>query len=78
LPGFQELGSQAKEFVEGQCNVNFSKTNTNEIFAEVDKNYWDTGLKTSNGKTVFFITGHLFRAFSFASEPENMSIHIVG
>ncbi|MDR0398864.1 MAG: protein kinase [Endomicrobium sp.] len=78
LPGFEQLGSQAKQFVEGQCNVDFSKTNTDEIFAEVDKNYWDTGLKTSDDKTTFFITGHLFRGFSFVSEPENMSIHIVG
>jgi serine/threonine protein kinase len=78
FPGFEQLGSQAKEFVEGQCDVDFSKTNTNEIFAEVDKNYWDTGIKTSDGKTVFFITGHLFRTFSFVSEPENMSIYIVG
>jgi hypothetical protein len=79
LPGFEQLGSQAKEFVEGQCNVDFSKTDTNEIFAEVDKNYWDTGLKTNDdNKTTFFITGHLFRAFSFVSEPENMSILIVG
>ncbi|MDR1943029.1 MAG: protein kinase [Endomicrobium sp.] len=78
LSGFEQLGSQAKQFVEGQCNVDFSKTNTDEIFAEVDKNYWDTGLKTSNDKTTFFITGHLFREFSFVSAPENMSIHIVG
>jgi serine/threonine protein kinase len=77
-PGFEKLGSGAKEFVEGRCNIDFSKTISNEIFAEVDKNYWDSGLKTIDGKTAFFITGHLYRNFSFTSSPENMSIHILG
>jgi hypothetical protein len=78
LPGFEELGSEAKEFTEGRCNVDFSKTTPNEIFAEVDKNYWDTELKTAPEKTAFFITGHLYRNFSFASDPENMTIYILG
>jgi serine/threonine protein kinase len=78
LAGFEKLGSEAKEFVEGQCNVDFSKTNPNEIFAEVDKNYWDTGLKKIDDKTIFFITGHLYKNFSFTSDPENMNVNIVG
>ncbi|MDR2437438.1 MAG: protein kinase [Endomicrobium sp.] len=78
LAGFGKVGSEAKEFVEGQCNVDFSKTNPNEIFAEVDKNYWDTGLKKIDDKTIFFITGHLYKNFSFTSDPENMNVNIVG
>ncbi|MDR1474361.1 MAG: protein kinase [Endomicrobium sp.] len=78
FPGFEELGSEAKEFIEGQCGVDFSKTEPNEIFSEVDKNYWDTELKTEKDKTAFYIKGHLFKNFSFASDPENMIIHIVG
>jgi serine/threonine protein kinase len=78
LDGFEKLGSKAKEFVEGQCNIDFSKTDSDEIFRDADKNYWDTGLKKIDDKTTFFITGHLYRIFSFKSDPENMSIHILG
>jgi serine/threonine protein kinase len=78
LAGFEKLGSEAKEFVEGQCNINFSQTNLDEIFKEVDKNYWDRGIKKIDDKTTFFVTGYLYRNFFFKSDPENMSIHIVG
>jgi serine/threonine protein kinase len=78
FPGFEELGSEAKEFIEGQCDVDFSKTEPNEIFSEVDKNYWDIELKTEKDKIAFYIKGYLFKNFSFASDPENMIIHIAG
>jgi hypothetical protein len=78
LPGYIDLGSEAKEFKEGQCNVDFSKSNIDEMFTGVDKNYWDTELQDVNGGNIFTIFGHMYKPFSFSSEPENMTVHIDG
>lgn len=78
LAGYEDLGSKAKETKEGQCNIDFSKPNKNDMFTGVDKQYWETDLKNIDGKNVFAIKGHLFKKFTFKSEPENMIVHIEG
>jgi serine/threonine-protein kinase len=78
MQDFEDLGSEAKEFREGQCDIDFSQANTEEIFTGVDKNYWDTEIKSYNGEDIFSITGHMYKAFLFSSKPEKMTVHIEG
>ncbi len=78
LAGYEDLGSKAKESKEGQCNVDFSKPNKDEMFGGVDKRYWETELKNIDGENVFSIKGHMFKQFTFTSVPENMMVHIEG
>ncbi|MCL2144740.1 MAG: PEGA domain-containing protein [Endomicrobia bacterium] len=78
LAGFEDLGSKAKESKEGQCNIDFSKPNNDEMFVGVDKRFWQTELKNVDGENVFSIKGHMYKKFTFTSVPENMIIHIEG
>lgn len=78
LAGYEDLGSKAKESKEGQCNVDFSRPNKDEMFSGVDKRYWETELKNIDGENVFSIKGHMFKQFTFTSVPDNMMVHIEG
>ncbi|MDR1941544.1 MAG: protein kinase [Endomicrobium sp.] len=78
LAGYEDLGSKAKESKEGQCNVDFSKSDKGDIFSGVDKNYWQTELKSIDGENVFSIKGHMYKQFEFNSVPKNMMVHIEG
>jgi serine/threonine protein kinase len=78
LAGFEDLGSKAKESKEGQCNIDFSKSNSDEMFNGVDKKFWKTELKNISGENVFSIKGHMYKKFTFTSVPQKMIIHIEG
>ena len=78
LVGYEDLGSKAKEAREGQCNIDFSRSNPDDMFGGVDKNYWKTELKKIDGENVFSIKGHMYKQFSFKSAPEGMIVHIDG
>jgi hypothetical protein len=78
LVGYEDLGSKAKEAKEGQCNIDFSRSSTDDMFGGVDKNYWKTELKKIDGENVFSIKGHMYKKFSFKSSPSGMVVHIDG
>jgi serine/threonine protein kinase len=78
LVGYEALGSKAREAAEGQCNIDFSKSNSDDMFGGVDKNYWKTELKKIDGENVFSIKGHMYKKFSFKSSPKGMIAHIDG
>ncbi len=78
LTGYEDLGSKAKESREGQCNIDFSKPNKEDMFGGVDKRYWETDMKNVNGENVFAISGHMFKQFKFTSVPQGMMVHIEG
>jgi hypothetical protein len=48
--GLKNLGSNAKERKEGQCNVDFTMASVDEIFAEVDKRFWNANLRMLTAK----------------------------
>jgi serine/threonine-protein kinase len=75
-PGFEELGSLAKENKEGQCNIDFTRSRDSEIFAGVDQQYWTCGLTDTGGEKIFTITGDLFKRFTINSSPKNMLVHV--
>jgi len=75
-PGFEELGSLAKENKEGQCNIDFTRSRDSEIFAGVDQRYWTCGLIDTGGEKIFTITGDLFKRFNITSSPNNMLVHV--
>jgi hypothetical protein len=78
LAGFEDLGSKAKESKEGQCNIDFSRSNNDEMFIGVDKKFWRTELKSIDGENVFSIKGHMYKKFTFTSIPQKMIVHVEG
>ncbi|MDR3256539.1 MAG: protein kinase [Endomicrobium sp.] len=78
LAGYEILGSEAEEFKDGQCNIDFSQSNKDDMFAGVDKQYWETEFKNVDGENVFSIKGYMYKVFSFSSEPQKMDVHIEG
>ncbi|MCL1972044.1 MAG: PEGA domain-containing protein [Endomicrobia bacterium] len=78
LAGFEDLGSKAKEDRDGRCNIDFSKSTMEEMFAGVDKRFWHTELRNIDGENVFSIRGHMFKKFTFTSVPSGMMVHIEG
>lgn len=78
LSGFEDLGSKAKESKEGQCNIDFSKSNNDDMFSGVDKRFWQTELKNIDGENVFSIKGHMYKKFTFTSVPQKMIVHVEG
>lgn len=78
MEGFEDLGSNAKERKEGQCNVDFTMASVEEIFAEVDKRFWECELKNVDSENVFSVKGNLFKKMNVTSEPKGMMIHVQG
>ena len=78
LDGFADLGSNAKEAKAGQCNVDFSKSDKNEIFAGVDSKFWQYDLKNIDGEDIFCVSGSLFKQVEINSDPQGMSVHVQG
>lgn len=78
MEGFEDLGSNAKERKEGQCNVDFTMASVDEIFAEVDKRFWECELKNVDGENIFSVKGNLFKKMNITSEPKGMMIHVQG
>lgn len=78
MEGFEDLGSNAKERKEGQCNVDFTMSSVEEIFAEVDKRFWECELKNVDSENVFSVKGNLFKKMNVTSEPKGMMIHVQG
>jgi hypothetical protein len=74
-PGFEELGSLAKETKEGQCNIDFTKARENDVFVGVDQKYWTCSVSNTAGEKVFNITGNLYKRFNITSNPKNMVVH---
>ncbi|MDR1523072.1 MAG: protein kinase [Endomicrobium sp.] len=78
LPGFDNLGSDAKEFKEGQCNIDFTKSSQEEIFAGVDKNFWNVSIQNQGNDQVFSIAGYLYKKINFNTNPTNMTLQVYG
>lgn len=78
LAGFDDLGSNAKEAKEGQCNIDFTKTSVEEMFAGVDRKFWTCELKNIDGENIFSVSGALFKKVKIESEPKGMMVHIQG
>jgi serine/threonine protein kinase len=78
LPGFSDLGSDAKEFKEGQCNIDLTKSSQEEIFAGVDKEFWDILLESQGNDQLFSISGHFYKKITFDTNPKNMTLQIYG
>ncbi|MCL2335202.1 MAG: protein kinase [Endomicrobia bacterium] len=78
LAGFEDLGSKAKEAKEGQADIDFTRPTKEEMFAGVDKNFWETDLVNIDGENVFSMKGYLFKKFAFTSTPPKMMVHIEG
>ena len=75
-PGFEDLGSVAKETKEGQASLDFTKANLSEIFANVDTRHWKYDMITENENTIFTLSGSLLKKITVNSEPERMVLHI--
>ncbi|MFA7073608.1 MAG: serine/threonine-protein kinase [Endomicrobiaceae bacterium] len=78
LAGFDDLGSNAKEAKEGQCNIDFTKTDVGDMFAGVDRKFWTCELKNIDGENIFSVSGALFKKIKIKSEPKGMMVHIQG
>ena len=78
LLGYEDLGSKAKESKEGQCNIDFSKPNNDDMFNGVDKRFWQTELKSIDTENVFSIKGHMYKKYTFTSVPQKMMVHVEG
>jgi serine/threonine protein kinase len=78
LPGFDDLGSDAKEFKKGQCDIDLTKSSQEEIFAGVDKNFWNVLMQSQGNDQVFSIAGHLYKTINFDTNPTNMTLQIYG
>lgn len=78
MDGFDELGSTAKEVREGQCDIDFTKTVVEEMFAGVDRRFWTCELKNIDGENIFSVSGSLFKKIKIESEPKGMIVHING
>ena len=75
-PGFEDLGSVAKEAREGQASLDFTKGNISEIFSNVDTKYWKYDMLTENDNTIFTLTGVMVKKVTVNSVPERMVLHI--
>lgn len=78
VPGFEDLGSIAKETKDGQCNIDLTRSTLDEMFAGVDKNYWKYSMSRSNDMTVFVLEGNLVKKVSFNSRPIGMMVQLKG
>ncbi|MCL2390256.1 MAG: protein kinase [Endomicrobia bacterium] len=78
LAGFEDLGSKSKGHEDGFCNIDFSRSTKEEIFGDVDKRFWETGLKNIDGENIFTIKGRMFKKFKFTSVPSKMTVHVDG
>jgi hypothetical protein len=76
MKGFEDLGSMAKEAKEGQCNIDFTRSNIADIFSGIDTRYWAYKLDTTGGETVFTLTGALFKKLAVTSAPSGVVVHI--
>ncbi|MDR1417729.1 MAG: protein kinase [Endomicrobium sp.] len=78
LPGFSTLGSDAKEFKDGQCNIDLTKSSQEEIFSGVDRNFWDVLLQEQGNDQIFTIAGHFYKKITFTTNPKNMILQMYG
>ena len=75
-PGFEDLGSTAKEAKEGEASVDFTKSTLSEMFANVDTRYWKYDITTENDNTIFTLSGTLVKKVTVDSVPQKMVLHI--
>jgi serine/threonine protein kinase len=78
LAGFSTLGSDAKEFKDGQCNIDLTKSDQEEIFSGVDRNFWDVLLQWQGNEQSFTIVGHFYKEIIFDTNPKNMILQMYG
>ncbi|MCL2485535.1 MAG: protein kinase [Endomicrobia bacterium] len=78
LDGFEDLGSKARSREDGFANIDFSRSRQEEIFADIDKRFWETDLKNINGENVFSMKGRMFKRHKLTSVPSKMLVHIDG
>ncbi len=75
-PGFEDLGSVAKEAKDGQCGIDFTKSSLNDMFANVDGKFWKYGMINENDNTVFTLSGEMVKKVTVDSIPGKMILHI--
>ncbi|MBQ3833897.1 MAG: serine/threonine protein kinase [Elusimicrobia bacterium] len=79
MDGFDDLGSNSASVgVDGQCNIDFSKTAVEEMFAGVDRKFWDCELKNIDGENIFSVKGAMFKRVKIDSDPKGMMVHVQG
>lgn len=78
LDGFEDLGSNSNSANAGHCNIDFTKTTIEDMFAGVDRKFWLCELKNIDGENIFSLKGDLFRKVKIASDPQKMTVHIHG
>ena len=79
MDGFDDLGSNSASVgVDGQCNVDFSKTSVEEMFSDVDRKFWDCELKNIDGENIFSVKGTMFKRVKLDSDPSGMMVHVQG
>ena len=78
LDGFEDLGSNSKDEKAGHCNIDFTKTTIEDMFAGVDRKFWLCELKNIDGENIFSLQGDLFKKVRIVSDPPGMMVHIHG
>lgn len=79
MDGFDDLGSNSASVgVDGQCNIDFSKTSVEEMFSDVDRKFWDCELKNIDGENIFSVKGTMFKRIRLDSDPSGMMVHVQG
>ncbi|MCX5781767.1 MAG: protein kinase [Elusimicrobia bacterium] len=75
-PGFEDLGSVAKETKEGQCSIDFTKAALPEIFANADPKFWKYEMTSIGEDTVFVLSGSMVKKVTINTVPQRMILHI--
>jgi len=78
LDGFEDLGSNSKDAKAGHCNIDFTKTTIEDMFAGVDRKFWLCELKNIDGENIFSLQGDLFKKVRIISDPQGMMVHVHG
>ncbi len=79
MDGFDDLGSNSAAVgLDGQCNIDFSKTAIEQMFADVDRKFWDCELKNIDGENIFSVKGTMFKRIKIDSDPKGMMVHVQG
>lgn len=78
MDGYEDLGSNSKDTKSGHCNIDFTKTTIEDMFAGVDRKFWLCELKNIDGENIFSLKGDLFRKVRIVSDPQGMMVHVHG
>ena len=75
VPGYEDLGSNAKEIKDGQCFIDLSEE-SNNVYDTVDKKFWDARVVETGGVKTYKLIGYMYKMFDIDSVPQNMIVHV--